>query len=51
MLSVLFGPLTVGHFLTNVQGAVFYPLLGTMGILIPDSSLVPMEEKSTPSEA
>jgi hypothetical protein len=22
---------------TNVQGAVFYPLLGTLGILIPDN--------------
>jgi hypothetical protein len=31
------GPLRWGS-LTNVQGAVFYPLLGTLGILIPDSS-------------
>jgi hypothetical protein len=26
------------EFLTNVQGAVFYPLLSTMGILIPDTA-------------
>jgi hypothetical protein len=30
------GPLRWGS-LTNVQGDVFYPLLGTLGILIPDS--------------
>jgi hypothetical protein len=28
-----------GSFSLNVQGVVFYPLLGTLGILIPDSSL------------
>jgi hypothetical protein len=32
------GPLRWAY-LTNMQGAVFYPLLGTLGILIPDSSL------------
>jgi hypothetical protein len=38
MLSVFFwGPYDGA--LTNVQGAVFYPLLDTLGILIPDSKL------------
>jgi hypothetical protein len=38
MLSAFFWVPYGGPFLTNQQGAVFYPLLGTLGILIPDSS-------------
>jgi hypothetical protein len=37
MLSVLFGGPYDGVS-TNVQGAVFYPLLGTLGILILDNT-------------
>jgi hypothetical protein len=34
-VSAFWGP--YDGVLTNVQGAVFYPLLGTLGILIPDT--------------
>jgi hypothetical protein len=44
MLSVLFwGP--YDRVSANVQGAVFYPLLGTLGILIPDSLFIGITQK------
>jgi hypothetical protein len=38
-------------FFNKRAGTVFYPMLGTLGILIPEVALELVEEWSTPPEA